>query len=157
MDRTTRSAAAAVRPHAVSPGKPLALGAAVAVGVAVTVGVTVALDRRAGAPAGADPAALYGRWVHSGDACDTRRGDMVIEAGTATHPGAITNHEGGVRRSKMVLAAVARKAPDSFEVKYTSANGEFVDFATFQLKDPATLVVTRYLFYPDAIWRKCPA
>lgn len=156
MDQTKRVAAAAGSSKANVSGKPLLLGAAVAVSVAVAVGVTVALDRGAGAPAGVDPAALYGRWVHSGDACDTRRGDMVIEAGTATNPGAITNHEGGVRRSKMVLAAVARTSPDSFEMKYTSANGEFVDFATFQLKDPATLVVTRYLFYPDAIWRKCP-
>ena len=142
-------------------GRTIAVAAAVALSVAVVVGVAVTLDRGAPAPVGAqaDPAASYGRRVHGGDACDTRRGDMVIDAGTTTDPGAITDREDGVQRSNMKPAAVGRKSPDTFEVKYTSASadGEFVDFAAFQLEDPATPAVSGHLFYPDAIWRKCPA
>ena len=31
-----------------------------------------------------NPAVLYGRWVKNGDACDTKLGNMVIGAATAS-------------------------------------------------------------------------
>ncbi len=97
----------------------------------------------------ADPVPLYGRWVRSGNACDTLRGDMVIA------PGSIVHHEGGALKSNMKLVGVTAKPPGVLDVKYTSQDGTFVAFSTFELKDAGTLMVSGYLFQSDGIWRKC--
>ena len=143
-----------------SPGRlPIitwAVAAVAAVVAVVTVVVVVAPTAPASIPASvpvasplADPASLYGRWVRSGNACDTLRGDMVITAGGITH------HEGGVVRSNMKLAGITVKSPGLFEIKYTSQDGNFVAFSGFELKDAGTLMVSGYLFQSDGIWRKC--
>ena len=131
--------------------------AAVAAVVAVVTVVVVApstLTTPASIPAPAvspvaDPAPLYGRWARSGDACDTKRGDMVISAGSILH------HEFGAVKSDMKLAGVAVKSPGVLDVKYTSQDGSFVAFSAFELKDAGTLMVSGYLFQSDGIWRKC--
>lgn len=144
-----------------SPGRsPIitwALAAVAAVVAVVTVVVVVApttptVPASSPAPAVspvADPAPLYGRWVRSGNACDTKRGDMVISAGSILH------HEFGAVKSDMKLAGVAVKSPGVLDVKYTSQDGSFVAFAAFELKDAGTLMVSGYLFQSDGIWRKC--
>ena len=96
-----------------------------------------------------DPAMLQGRWVRTGLACDTPRGDMVIAGASIVH------HEGGVVRSDMTLAGVAAKSPGVFEVKYMSGNGAVTDFATFQMKDATTVYVSNFLFQSDGLWHKC--
>lgn len=145
-----------------SPGRsPIitsAVAAAVAVVAVVTVVVVVAPTALTTAPASipapaappvADPAPLYGRWVRSGNACDTRRGDMVITAGNILH------HEFGAVKSDMKLVGVTVKSPGVLDVKYTSQDGSFVAFASFELKDAGTLMVSGYLFQSDGVWRKC--
>ena len=97
----------------------------------------------------ANVSSLYGRWVRSGLACDTKRGDMVISAGNITH------HEFGALRSNMKLAGATVASPGVLNVKYTSQDGTFVAFARFELKDADTLMLSDYLFQPDGIWRKC--
>lgn len=144
-----------------SPGRsPIitwAVAAVAAVAAVVTVVVVVA-PTTSTAPvsvptpavsSAADPVPLYGRWVRSGNACDTLRGDMVIA------PGSIVHHEGGAVKSDMKLAGVAVKSPGMLDVKYTSQDGSFIAFAAFELKDAGTLMVSGYLFQSDGIWRKC--
>lgn len=140
-----------------SPIITWAVAAVAAIVAVVTVVVVVAptapttpasIPAPAASPV-ADPAPLYGRWVRSGNACDTRRGDMVITAGNILH------HEFGAVKSDMKLVGVAVKSPGVLDVKYTSQNGNFVAFAAFELRDADTLMVSGYLFQSDGIWRKC--
>ena len=140
-----------------SPIIPWAVAAVAAVVAVVTVVVVVtpttptapvSVPAPAVSPV-ADPVPLYGHWVRSGNACDTLRGDMVIAAGSIVH------HEGGAVKSDMKLAGVAVKSPGVLEVKYTSQDGSFVAFSTFEMKDAGTLMVSGYLFQSDGVWRKC--
>ena len=134
---------------------PVAAGVAVAVALAVAVSTVVVLKQPAAptappAPKVADVSALYGRWVKSGNPCDTQRGDMEISEGRIIH------HENGVVRSEMKLAGSTVTPPGKFEIKIGSfSRPDFMAFSTFDLKDPTTFILSNYLFQADGIWHKC--
>ena len=133
---------------------PLVAVAVIAVVAAITVVVvqapaTPAPSPAPAVPAAADPSALYGRWVRSGEACTERWAVMKVSAGRIVH------EQADVVRSDMTLAGATMKALGVFEIKYASQNGQFVGFSTFELKDAVTLMVSGYLLQPDGVWRKC--
>ena len=134
--------------------RPAVLIWAVAAALAVVAIVVVVIPSTPAsvpspAPPRADLSPLYGRWVRSGQTCDTRRGEMIVTASRITH------HEFGTVKSDMTLAGFTVRSPGVFEVKYTSENGSFAAFAPFELKDAGTLLLTGYLLQSDGIWRKC--
>ena len=98
---------------------PLIAVAAVAVVAAITVvavraPATPAPSPAPAVPAAANPSALYGRWVRSGEACTERWAVMKVSAGRIVH------EQADVVRSDMTLAGATMKAPGVFEIKYAS-------------------------------------
>lgn len=109
----------------------------------LVVGIVVVVPGLGGA--GVDPAVLHGRWVKSGNACDTKRGDMVIGVDS------FAGHMDGELALRMRVVSIAQKPPDSLELKLQYyAKAEFVTFMTFTVKDATTLA------NEAGIWRKCP-
>jgi len=126
-----------------STGPARRAAVAVALLAILVVGIVVVVPGLGGARV--DPAVLYGRWVKSGHACDTKRGDIVIDADS------FAGHMDSELALRMRIVSIAQKPPDSLELKLQSyTQAEFITFVTFTVKDATTLA------NEAGIWRKCP-
>ena len=123
------------------PAKRLVVLASAVALVAILAAVAAASDSGG---AHVDPAVLHDRWVKSGEACDTKGGDMVVSADS------LVGHMGGETALRMKVVSIAQKPSDVPELKLQSyAKPEFVTFLAFTVKDATTIM-------NDAgIWRKC--
>ena len=129
-----------VRQNAIPVKTLVVLASAVAL---VAMLVTVVVVSGFGS-AHTDPTVLHGRWVRSGEACDTKRGDMVIGLDS------FVGHMDGKTALQMKVVSIAQKPSDVLELKLQSyAKPEFIIFLAFTVKDAATIM------NGAGIWRKC--